>query len=166
MMRFNPTARRFYLAPALGLMLVTAIAACSSGSSSSTSTTPSTPAIPGSHGDVVAVPTTLSVTGDYARMTAFISGLDNFPRLFVIQQFDLVYGTVAPSTGGASSAGSASSASAAAAAITPNAKPLWVGGTPTSPTAGPYTLAITGSIYYTSTPNALAACTKATATVH
>jgi hypothetical protein len=38
MMRFNPTARRFYLAPALGLMLVTALAACSSGSSSSQST--------------------------------------------------------------------------------------------------------------------------------
>ena len=44
MMRFNPAARRFYLAPALGLMLVTAMAACSSGSSSSSSTTPSTPA--------------------------------------------------------------------------------------------------------------------------
>jgi len=38
-----------------------------------------------------------------------------------------------------------------------------VGGTPTSASAGPYNLAITGSIYYTSTPNALAACTKATA---
>lgn len=48
MMRFNPTARRFYLAPALGLTLVTAMAACSSGASSSSSstasTTPSTPA--------------------------------------------------------------------------------------------------------------------------
>jgi len=30
-------------------------------------------------------------------------------------------------------------------------------------TAGPYNLQITGSIYYTSTPNALAACSKATA---
>jgi hypothetical protein len=37
MMRFNSTARRFYLAPALGLVLVTAVAACSSGSSSSVS---------------------------------------------------------------------------------------------------------------------------------
>ncbi|MGH3206281.1 MAG: hypothetical protein ACRDNO_00825 [Trebonia sp.] len=37
-MRLNPTARRFYLVPALGLMLVTAMAACSSGSSSSQST--------------------------------------------------------------------------------------------------------------------------------
>jgi len=44
MMRLNPTARRFYLAPALGLMLVTAMAACSSGSSSSSATTPSTAA--------------------------------------------------------------------------------------------------------------------------
>jgi hypothetical protein len=44
MMRLNPTARRFYLAPALGLMLVTAMAACSSGSSSSSATTPSSAA--------------------------------------------------------------------------------------------------------------------------
>ena len=35
MMRFNPSARRVYLAPALGLMLLTAIAACSSSASSS-----------------------------------------------------------------------------------------------------------------------------------
>jgi hypothetical protein len=40
-MRFNPTARRIYLAPALGLVLVTAISACSS-SSSSTSSAPAT----------------------------------------------------------------------------------------------------------------------------
>jgi hypothetical protein len=38
-----------------------------------------------------------------------------------------------------------------------------VGGQPTPSTAGPYNLQITGSIYYTSTPNALSACTKATA---
>lgn len=44
MMRFNPTARRFYLAPALGMVLVTAMSACSSGSSSSSSTAPSTSA--------------------------------------------------------------------------------------------------------------------------
>jgi hypothetical protein len=42
MVRFNPPARRFYLVPAVGLVLVTAMAACSSGSSSSSSvaTTP------------------------------------------------------------------------------------------------------------------------------
>jgi hypothetical protein len=45
MMRFNITAHRAYLAPALGLVLVTAMSACSSGSSSSSSTaaTTSTP---------------------------------------------------------------------------------------------------------------------------
>ncbi len=41
---------------------------------------------------VVAVPTTLTVTGDYAKMTSFINGLDNFPRLFVIQNFTLASG--------------------------------------------------------------------------
>ena len=41
--------------------------------------------------------------------------------------------------------------------------PLWTGGTPTAATAGPYSLAITGSIFYTSSPNALAACSRATA---
>lgn len=45
MMRFNLTARRAYLAPALGLVLVTAMSACSSSSSSSSSSAPaSTPA--------------------------------------------------------------------------------------------------------------------------
>jgi hypothetical protein len=44
-MRFNRTARRVYLAPALGLVLVGAMSACSSSSSSSSSSTaPSTPA--------------------------------------------------------------------------------------------------------------------------
>jgi hypothetical protein len=47
-MRFSPMARPAYLAPALGLVLVTAISACSSSSSSSSSssaaTTPSTAA--------------------------------------------------------------------------------------------------------------------------
>ena len=36
-MRINPIARRVYLAPALGLVLITAMSACSSGSSSSSS---------------------------------------------------------------------------------------------------------------------------------
>ena len=44
-MRINRTARRVYLAPALGLVLVAAMSACSSSSSSSSSSTaPSTPA--------------------------------------------------------------------------------------------------------------------------
>ena len=59
MMRFNPTARRVYLAPALGLVLLTAIAACSSSASSSStpgssasatapSSAPSAPSAPAS----------------------------------------------------------------------------------------------------------------------
>lgn len=43
-MRFNLTARRAYLAPALGLMLVTAMSACSSSASSSSSAPASTAA--------------------------------------------------------------------------------------------------------------------------
>jgi hypothetical protein len=72
MMRFNPTARRLYLAPALGLVLVTAMAACSSGSSSSSSsaaastpastsasaTTSATPAASGGSSSAVAEITT------------------------------------------------------------------------------------------------------------
>lgn len=41
MMRLNVTARRSYLAPALGLVLVTAASACSSSASSSSSSAPS-----------------------------------------------------------------------------------------------------------------------------
>ena len=41
-MRYNPTARRVYLAPALGLVLATAISACSSSGSSSSSSTAAT----------------------------------------------------------------------------------------------------------------------------
>ncbi len=96
---------------------------------------------------VTAVPTTLAVTGTYGQITAFVNGMDKFPRLFVIQHFGLQYGTSASSSGSASAGGT----------------PLWVGGTPTAASAGPYSLAITGSIYYTSTPNALDACSKATA---
>ena len=110
---------------------------------------------------VVAVPTTLAVTGNYGQITAFVNGLDNFPRLFIIQNFVLAFGaTAATTTAGASSTSSASSSAASA-----GASPLWVGGAPTAAGAAPYSLAITGSIYYTSTPNALDACTKATASV-
>ncbi len=38
-MRINPTARRVYLAPTLGLVLIAAMSACSSGSSSFSSST-------------------------------------------------------------------------------------------------------------------------------
>jgi Tfp pilus assembly protein PilO len=125
-----------------------------SGSRASASTTPS---------DVTAVPTTLTVTGNYSQISAFINGLDGFPRLFVITNFILSYGasTAASGSSGAASSGTASPAAAA----NPNGPPLWTGATPTAPSAGPYSVAITGSIFYTSTPNALEACTKATATL-
>lgn len=132
---------------------------------STTAGTPPTPSptTPGSTGNVTAVPTTLSVTGNYGQMTAFVNGLDNFPRLFVIQKFVLAYGTSASSTTSSGSSGSSSSSGTASSGA--GQPPLWVGGTQTSPGAGPYSLAITGSIYYTSTPNALSACTKATSTL-
>jgi Tfp pilus assembly protein PilO len=129
------------------------------------STAPATTGASTSAAGVVAVPTTLTVTGSFAKMTAFINGLDKFPRLFVIQTFNLTYGAATPSSSSASGA-SATSGSSASASVSPSATPLWVGGTATSPSAGPYNLAIDGSIYYTSTPNALAACTKATTSIH
>ena len=116
-----------------------------------------TPAVGTATGAVTAVPTTLTVTGNYGQMVSFINGLDTFPRLFVIQKFVLAYGAAAATSTGSSS-GSSTGASGSA-----GAPALWVGGTPNPPSAGPYSVAITGSIYYTSTPNALDACTKATA---
>jgi Tfp pilus assembly protein PilO len=132
---------------------------------STTATTTSSSASTSS-GGVVPVPTTLTVKGDYGQMTSFINGLDSFPRLFVIQSFALSYGTAAASSSTGSASGTSSSGSSTGpAAPSANATPLWVGGTANAPTAGPYSLAIDGSIYYTATPNALNACTKATAAV-
>jgi Tfp pilus assembly protein PilO len=125
-------------------------AQASSPSTGSGSTTPA---------GVTAVPTTLSVFGTYGQITSFINSLDTFPRLFVIQSFVLTYGAAAaPTTSGSSGSTSA--------AISSSQPPLWTGGTATPAAAGPYTLAIDGSIYYTSTPSALTACTKATSAVH
>ena len=120
-----------------------------------TSAAPTTPGAAAPSAAVTPVPTNLAVTGTYGQVSAFVNGLDSFPRLFVIQHFDLAFGTAASSTSSAAS----STASAAAS----GGAPLWVGGTKTAGSAGPYSLALSGSIYYTSTPNALEACTKATA---
>jgi hypothetical protein len=135
-----------------------------------TATTPTTtPSASGTSSQtpagVVAVPTTLTVTGNYSKMTSFIKGLDSFPRLFVIQTFNLVYGAQA-STSAAAGTGSSSTGSSASALSGSPSSPLWVGGSPSTPSPGAYSLAIEGSIYYTTTPNALAACTKATSTIH
>jgi len=122
-------------------------------------TTPSSGTTSTAPAGVVAVPTTLAVTGNYGQVHSFIDALDAFPRLFVIQTFTLSYGSSASSSSTASS-GSTSGTSSAAS------PPLWTGGTATGASAGPYTLTIDGSIYYTSSPSALDACTKATAAVH
>ena len=116
----------------------------------------------GTTAGVTAVPTTLTVQGDYAQMTAFVNGLDKFPRLFVIQKFLLAFGSASTGSSNSTSATS-SSGSSSATSGSATAAPLWTGGTATSPTAGPYNLQITGSIYYTSTPSALSACSKARA---
>ena len=105
------------------------------------------------------MPTTLTVLGNFGQITAFVNGLDSFPRLFTIQTFVLAYGQASGSSGSASGSSGSSSGSTGSSSGTP----LWVGGQPTPASAGPYHLQITGSIYYTSTPNALSACTKATA---
>jgi len=116
---------------------------------------------------VTAVPTTLTVQGNYGQVTSFINGLDKFPRLFVIQKFVLAYGPATGANAASAGAGGSQGTGTGAGANTPTASvtgtPLWIGGQATSPSAGPYNLQITGSIYYTSTPNALTACSKATA---
>jgi Tfp pilus assembly protein PilO len=122
-----------------------------------------TPAAGATKGTVVAVPTTLAVTGNYGQMRSFINGLDSFPRLFVIQNFVLSFGATSASSGTGSSATSSVGSTSSAASPTSSANPLWIGGAQTSPAATPYNLAITGSIYYTTTPSAIDACTKATA---
>jgi len=112
---------------------------------------------------VTAVPTTLTVQGNYGQITAFINGLDSFPRLFVIQKFVLATGSAATTAAPSGSSSSSGASSAAAGTASYSATPLWTGGHTTPASASPYNLQITGSIYYTSTPNALSACSKATA---
>jgi Tfp pilus assembly protein PilO len=140
----------------------TAATGASTASSASATAAAAAAGAAGTPSGVTAVPTTLSVQGDFGQIMSFVNGLDSFPRLFVIQNFVLQYGAAAVSSG-SSSAATASTPSSASSSTVTGGTPLWVGGTPTSPSAGPYNVAITGSIYYTSTPNALAACTKATA---
>jgi Tfp pilus assembly protein PilO len=134
-----------------------------SGFAPATAGAAATPAA-GSPAGVTAVPTTLTVQGNYGQMTTFVKDLDSFPRLFVIQKFVLAFGAAASaSAAGGSSAPSGSSSAASSGSSAAGVSPLWVGGQPTPASSGPYNLQITGSIYYTSTPNALAACSKATA---
>ena len=90
-----------------------------SGFAPATTTSGSAPASTGttSTGGVVPVPTTLAVAGNYGQMTAFVNGLDSFPRLFVIQRFVLAFGANAATI----SSGSSSSSSTAAQALSSSA---------------------------------------------
>ena len=142
--------------PATAAATAVTAGSAASATAAATAGTATTPA------DVTAVPTTLTVQGNFGQVMAFVNGLDSFPRLFVIQNFVLGFGSAAVHSG-SSSAATASTSSSSSSATATGGTPLWVGGTPTPATAGPYNVQITGSIYYTSTPNALAACTKATA---
>jgi Tfp pilus assembly protein PilO len=119
------------------------------GASGTPATTPPAAGASPATSGVVPVPVKMHITGNYAQMTAFIAGLDSFPRLFVIQTFTLSVGSTA--------------ATPAAGASTATTPALWVGQSPTAAGSGPYGLDLAGSIYYTATPSALDACTKATA---
>ena len=48
------------------------------------------------------------MTGNYSQMTSFIKGLDSFPRLFIIQTFNLTYGNQTPTVSGAAATSSPS----------------------------------------------------------
>src|ERR1700733_1848262 len=91
MMRFNPTARRFYPAPALGLVLVTAMSACSSGSSSSSSSTASTsPSTAASSSAVSSTPVPSGSSSAAAEITAnwttfFNSSTPNSKRVQLLE---------------------------------------------------------------------------------
>jgi hypothetical protein len=90
MMRFNPTARRFYLAPALGLVLVTAMSACSSGSSSSSSTASTAPSTAASSSAVSSTPVPTGSSSAVAQITAnwttfFNSSTPNSKRVQLLE---------------------------------------------------------------------------------
>ncbi len=116
-----------------------------------TTTTPGTPAPPAG---VTAIPVSTTVPGTYGQISAFVGGLDGFPRLYVIQSFTLAFGTAASGGNAASTSSGSSNAST----------PLWVGGTPTNPATPGYSLTLAGSIYYSANAaTADASCQKATA---
>jgi Tfp pilus assembly protein PilO len=86
---------------------------------------PNTPSIsitqattPAGSANPVAV--TFTLQGTYGQMTAFLKGLDTFPRLFTVT------------------------------AITINGGPIATGGVAINPATAGYTLALTGNIYYSS----------------
>jgi Tfp pilus assembly protein PilO len=97
-----------------------------------TSSGVSTPSItnqvekPGAPGQLSAVTFTLTVKGNYGQMSAFLHGLDTFPRLLTVAQLQ-VNGGGAPAGGG---------------------PPVVSGGGSIPPSTPGYTLTMTGTIYY------------------
>ena len=91
MMRFNKKARRVYLAPALGLVLVTAMSACSSGSSSSSSSTAAAaPSTAASSSAVSSTPVPSGSSSAVAEITAnwttfFNSSTPNSKRVQLLE---------------------------------------------------------------------------------
>ncbi len=115
---------------------------------------------------VVAVPTTLTVTGDYGQDDVIHQRTGQLPS--AVRDPDLRLGLRAPTSSSQRAVGSRSrphrSGSGSIARLQRH-RPVGRRHARPHRTAGPYSLSITGSIYYTSTPNALSACTKATASV-
>ena len=90
-MRFNRTARRAYLAPALGLVLVTAMSACSSSSSSSSTQPAATTAAPSTSAPAASSPAASGASsGAEAQITAnwtkfFNSSTPNSERVKLLE---------------------------------------------------------------------------------
>jgi hypothetical protein len=89
-MRINPIARRIYLAPALGLVLIAAMSACSSGSSSSAST-------PGSSASSVAA-TTASSAASASSAPAATSGGSSATISEITTNWDTFFNSSTPNS--------------------------------------------------------------------
>jgi hypothetical protein len=86
-MRFRHSARRIFMAPALGLALAAAVTACSSGGSATSSTPPPTPSATATH---TSSPTTGSSGSTVAAITAnweafFSSSTPNSKRIQLLE---------------------------------------------------------------------------------
>lgn len=83
-MRFHPRARRIYLAPVLGLVLVAATSACSSGGSSSSSSTPATTASSSASSTATSSSSAVAaITADWTKF--FSSSTSNSERVDLLQ---------------------------------------------------------------------------------
>jgi hypothetical protein len=72
-MRVNPITRRVYLAPALGLVLIAAMSACSSGSSSSSSSTAPASSAPATASSAASTAASAAASGGSAATVSEIT---------------------------------------------------------------------------------------------